>query len=199
MYNIFFNEKLILLTSEKPIDSINFEVIDFDKNLYFTSIINTRKKNIAIVGNDIEEIFKAFKRQFIYLETAGGIVTYNYKDFLFINKYGRWDLPKGKIEPNEEIEHAAIREVEEECGIKNLKIVRNFFVTFHIYFQNNYYHLKKNIFFLMETNFQNPIPQKEEEIIEAKWINLENIDKIRVSTYKTIIMLLDLLEKNFKY
>jgi 8-oxo-dGTP pyrophosphatase MutT (NUDIX family) len=41
-----------------------------------------------------------------------------------ILRLGKWDLPKGKMEKNEEPMICAIREVEEECGIK-AKIIEN--------------------------------------------------------------------------
>ena len=33
-------------------------------------------------------------------------------------KYDDWSLPKGKLEPGETWEQAALREVEEECGLR---------------------------------------------------------------------------------
>jgi 8-oxo-dGTP pyrophosphatase MutT (NUDIX family) len=33
-------------------------------------------------------------------------------------KYGDWSLPKGKVDPGESDEHAALREVEEETGVR---------------------------------------------------------------------------------
>ena len=41
--------------------------------------------------------------------------------YLFIGS-DKWDLPKGKLDKGETIEAAAIREVEEETGVKGLKI-----------------------------------------------------------------------------
>jgi len=45
---------------------------------------------------------------------------------LFIYRFNKWDLPKGKLDNGESVSECAIREVEEECGIANLKIVRIF-------------------------------------------------------------------------
>ena len=47
---------------------------------------------------------------------------FNFKnEILLIFRNGVWDLPKGgKIEYNESYEDAALREVSEETGVKNL-------------------------------------------------------------------------------
>lgn len=41
---------------------------------------------------------------------------------LLIQRNGRWDLPKGKVEPGETLLQAALREVEEETGIKCVSV-----------------------------------------------------------------------------
>jgi 8-oxo-dGTP diphosphatase len=55
------------------------------------------------------------------VEAAGGIVARGSGDTLEIlivhrPRYGDWSLPKGKLEPGETFEQAAIREVAEETG-----------------------------------------------------------------------------------
>ena len=37
---------------------------------------------------------------------------------MLIKRLGLWDFPKGKIEKGEKKKVAAVREVEEECGVK---------------------------------------------------------------------------------
>ena len=37
---------------------------------------------------------------------------------------GCWGLPKGHVEPNESIENAVLRELEEETSIKNVKLIK---------------------------------------------------------------------------
>ena len=59
-----------------------------------------------------------------YLEVnaAGGLVTNSRGEFLLIRRSGLWDLPKGHQEPGEDLEKTALREVEEETGLKGLKL-----------------------------------------------------------------------------
>jgi 8-oxo-dGTP pyrophosphatase MutT (NUDIX family) len=43
---------------------------------------------------------------------AGGLVLNEDKEILMIFRRGFWDLPKGKLDPDETIEHCALREVQ---------------------------------------------------------------------------------------
>jgi 8-oxo-dGTP pyrophosphatase MutT (NUDIX family) len=65
---------------------------------------------------------------------GGGIVTNELGELLMIFRRGKWDLPKGKLDEGESIEDCAIREVEEETGVKNLKLGAKLLVTEHEYF-----------------------------------------------------------------
>ena len=53
---------------------------------------------------------------------AGGLVTNAQGEILWIFRRGFWDLPKGKLDDGETIQSCAIREVEEETGIQNIKL-----------------------------------------------------------------------------
>lgn len=58
--------------------------------------------------------------------SAGGIVfrrNGEVKILLIKDSYGRWALPKGLIEKDESSEDAALREIREETGLKELKII----------------------------------------------------------------------------
>ena len=61
-----------------------------------------------------------------------------------IHRKGQWDLPKGKKEKKESVESCAIREVEEETGVK-VKISHEITAIWHTYMQNGKYILKKNL------------------------------------------------------
>ena len=57
------------------------------------------------------------KTKFKVIRAAGGVVDKEGKTLL-IHRNGLWDLPKGKMERNEDIRSCALREVEEETGVK---------------------------------------------------------------------------------
>ena len=54
--------------------------------------------------------------------SCGGVVIFRGKILLlyknYRNKYEGWVLPKGTVEPGEEYEETAVREVREETGVR---------------------------------------------------------------------------------
>jgi 8-oxo-dGTP diphosphatase len=50
--------------------------------------------------------------------SAGGLVTRRDEVLLICPGKGRWQLPKGHVEPTESREEAAVREVKEETGVQ---------------------------------------------------------------------------------
>lgn len=205
MYKVFFNDSLILVGSEMK-KSLNrdvvqkFQNVDYDVVSQLVTRIETDSEpgsffifNTADDGN-----WRNFKKCFVEIPAAGGLVKDQNNRFLFIKRLGVWDLPKGKIEPGELPEFAAVREVEEECGIKELNVIRQLDSTFHIYRSpflpklNNLV-LKETKWFLMEyCGTDLPVPEVEEDIEEVAWFSLNELDKIYQNTYTSLI---DFLEK----
>ena len=95
------------------------------------------------------------------------------KNFLWIFRNGCWDLPKGKLEPAEDFKTAALREVQEECGLDNqLKISKLLHVSFHTYIQNSKSILKRTHWYKMNYKIvKTPI---EEGIEKAQWFNFKD-------------------------
>lgn len=122
---------------------------------------------------------------------GGGFVQDEHGDLLMIHRRGFWDLPKGKAEPGETIEQTAVREVEEECGIRNVALDSEGFSTFHLYTEAGVVVLKESVWYRMSTQRQRLIPQTEEDITKAEWKSLPISDDIRTSCYASILEVLD--------
>jgi len=120
---------------------------------------------------------------------AGGIVVNPNQEMLWIFRRGFWDLPKGKLDPNETIEVCALREVMEETGISNLILGDLIKTTTHRYFdiyinsevEKTTYWYKMSI-----DKLQNGIPQTEEDIEAIAWVKKEDIAPYLAKTYDTI-------------
>jgi len=127
------------------------------------------------------------------LIAAGGLVLNSNKELLLIFRRGKWDLPKGKMEETETIEDCAIREVKEETGLQQVEIKQFIGTTTHDYFDT---WLKQDVtkishWYLMETHATSQlVPQKNEDIEEAKWVKTSELGKYIEETYPNIIQIL---------
>lgn len=120
---------------------------------------------------------------------AGGLVKSDQNNYLFIFRKGHWDLPKGKVESNEELTDAAIREVNEETGVSGISIVRPLYTTFHTYREQTKSILKRTYWFEMKAEEQPLIPQTEEEISRAIWVEKEAVKELLKHSYDNISLL----------
>jgi 8-oxo-dGTP pyrophosphatase MutT (NUDIX family) len=120
---------------------------------------------------------------------AGGIVVNPNKEILWIFRRGFWDLPKGKLDPNETIEACAIREVMEETGISHLVLGELILTTTHQYHDTylNTQVEKTTYWYAMTTDFfQEGIPQTDEDIEAIAWVKKEALAPYLEKTYDTI-------------
>lgn len=166
-----------------------------DHYLSFVTAVS-KHSSITVSSPDPEFLFTTFFKDFERIQAAGGLVYHPVKDaFLFIYRNGKWDLPKGKIEKNETLTEAAIREVEEECGIRNLKLQQPLLTTYHTFFKYKKYVLKPTFWYAMEyTGNEELIPQIEEGITAVKWIKMEAFDSVLKNTYGNIVDVLNTLK-----
>ncbi|GAB4092019.1 NUDIX hydrolase [Flaviaesturariibacter terrae] len=111
-----------------------------------------------------------WKKLFTVWPTGGGAVRNAAGEFLLIRRLGWWDLPKGKLDPGETLQQCALREVSEETGVGDLRIVKPLTVTYHSYEEGGKRILKENHWFLMETGYTGRLkPQEAEDITECTW------------------------------
>ena len=111
--------------------------------------------------------------------SCGGVPVYfntnNKPEFLLVlhntpHKY--WAFPKGRQNEGETYKETAIREISEETGNKNFKIIKRL-ISDYIYFPKRGTRtiVKKVVFFLVK--FQTPDVKLSSEHINWKWVSFE--------------------------
>ena len=155
MYKVFVNDKPLFLTNQvaKETDFQLFLLESVDIEQLIIKMHNNKIQKANLYYPDEKAILKKIKEKIPVCKAGGGLV-YNKKgEVLFIFRNGKWDLPKGGIEKNEDIEHTAIREVEEETGVKELKIVKILQKTYHVFRRNGKFKLKVTHWYEMTSSY----------------------------------------------
>lgn len=196
MYKVFIENRPIIF-SQNVIKGNNSLVLRSEeiKNLRRTisKIVNANddRQIVVLAGDALEMEFKRLFRGYQKIEAAGGIVKRK-KRYLFIKRNGYWDLPKGKIEKGEDIEQAALREIEEECGIIGPKIKHLVMITYHTYLWKEKNVLKKVYWYEVSySGSKNVTPQWEEGITKVKWFKKKKVQQFRKKMYLSIVDVLD--------
>lgn len=194
MYKVFVNDRPIIFTSSTE-RKYNFSVYEFSAPVLHSLIYKLKDKEIEgayIYTTDLYNEWNSFRNLLDVIIAGGGLVLNKAKDFLFIYRGNKWDLPKGRLEEEEHIEEAAIREVEEECGITDIHIEKFLLKTYHIFFYNGAFRLKETFWYLMHTNYSgNLTPQLEEGITDVKFLNSEGVKEAFKNTYANIKMVFE--------
>ena len=126
---------------------------------------------------------------------AGGIVQNEKGEILLQLRKGKWDLPKGKLDNGESIEDCAVREVEEETGLKNIHLGELIGTTLHNYTEKGKEIEKETFWYDMRVSGeQNLVPQIDEDIHDLKWVRERELSPYLQNTYDNII---DIVEKYF--
>jgi 8-oxo-dGTP pyrophosphatase MutT (NUDIX family) len=196
MYTIFINDKPFVIADSRPqgdafahCKQYTYEPKELKQRIKECEGLSA--KGIILIAEDVESAFNDLYTYFVPIKAAGGVVYNTQKQMLLIKRMGKWDLPKGKIDAGENIEDAAMREVEEECGINGLRIIKPLPTTFHAYKVRNFDFLKITYWFEMHTDFVGLLkPQVEEMITEVKWQALSIADVGDMDTYESIKNLL---------
>ncbi len=195
MYKVFFKDRTVYFGDNfsKVFGRNNGLFYKFNNLQELTELVHAfydlkRIDKLFIFHDDILTLFDEFKACFTYVEAAGGVVMRPDKTFLIMKRNGLWDLPKGKLEKGESNEDAAIREVEEETGLKGLRIVNPILSTFHTYQITEDMRLKKTKWYEMAYDGdEEGTPQEEENITEIRWVEKGKTDFIRKKTYPSVL------------
>lgn len=189
MDKVFFHENLLTFSSHELSEGIKVNLANKKdlRDFVFRWLQDEKRKDVLLYGYDVKQMEKDFKKIFVYVVAAGGVVRNQHNQVLFIKRWARWDLPKGKKEKKETIEDCAVREVEEETGVHDLTVVRELSSSFHLYETADQWYLKKTYWFLMQTSFDgHPTPQKEEDISAVQWMKKEECTDALISTYRSL-------------
>ena len=192
MYKVFVKDALLILTSDLS-DTKNQDYFMLNGNAIQTAIdaLATKKLKLAYIYHpNHEEILKKFTKKIPLQVAAGGVITNKKGQVLFIFRNNKWDLPKGKLDKGESLKEAALREVEEETGVKGLKLENHLKTTYHIFKSSGTYKLKEVHWYAMKTSYDGKLKgQKSEGIAKVKWMGPKKIQKALENSYVNIRML----------
>ena len=195
---IYFNDKPLFLT-----DALNADIepyrhhddavfIDEFSHGGINSMIHEMRQEKVHAGiyfhTNVEELRKAFWKKFMLVKAAGGLVLNEDGEILFIFRRGKWDLPKGKLDEGETLETCAVREVQEETGLKNVQLKKHLVTTYHTYDESGHHILKESWWYLLSASKKEAlVPQTIEQITQIEWVDPRNLEKYVSNTYPSII------------
>lgn len=200
MYKVFYNDRTIFLDDNLP----DMSAVGKDYVCAFENITDLKPQvkqfldpakqgNLYIYHDDQESLLQTFSQCFENISAAGGLVMNRKEEFLVIFRRGKWDLPKGKVEPGERLEQTAVREVQEECGLEGIEIRDPLTSTYHIYEGPGGLILKKTAWYRMfYSGTSDPRPAFTEDITKVQWMKASGLYKIFSNTYASIIEVLQL-------
>jgi 8-oxo-dGTP pyrophosphatase MutT (NUDIX family) len=191
-YRIYINQKVILLTESAPKLAEMYKQLDqqsFDlKSFYLKNAADNSQLYYYVQCDNAKAFLKKIIKSVTLIEAAGGLVKNSKGNYLFIYRNDKWDIPKGKLEKGEKIEECAVREVEEECGIKIDGCGKKIINTYHVYTSRGELVLKKTYWYKMKYKGKAKLkPQLEEGITDVQWFDKNHISTVLDNTFPSIV------------
>ena len=206
MYKIYINDNPLYLMNREEMENVPEEEGEIypytGRKKQLLQVIDRLEKSdtlplTALYAADAASLVSDFESLFEEVSAAGGIVENADDEILFIFRRDRWDLPKGKQEAGETDRESAAREVTEETGLNSPVIREKIGETRHTYKHpvSGKRILKITHWFRMSAPAsQELIPQKEEDIEEAKWMSLPAFIDGKYITFTNIKDILSVYE-----
>ncbi|MEO9257469.1 MAG: NUDIX domain-containing protein [Crocinitomicaceae bacterium] len=199
MYKVFIENRPIIFLTQQDLTTLHNDskaiVVHSLKELF--ERIPTITEALAPIFCVDEKPKKLRKKLFLnykIIPAAGGIVQSG-DNFLFIKRLGFWDIPKGKIDEGEKTKVAAVREIEEECGIKGPIIHKKLIKTFHTYTYKGKKSIKKTTWYhLFYDGNLDTKPQLEEDITEARWFKQSDFEMLKKESFASIKEVIEAFE-----
>ena len=206
IYKIFINETPLFLTNTEGVldawknDDKTLISSYLGKKKFLHPIIDLLEKSkkyscVVICSNDLEKLWQDFQSIYKIIGAAGGVVRNEQNEVLMIFRRNSWDLPKGKIDDGESPEQAAVREIQEETGLNDVKLSKLIAYTYHTYDMNGKRILKKTWWYAMSTTETTLTPQTSEDIEEATWVELTTFLDTNPTIYGSILDVLSAATK----
>ncbi len=196
MYKIYINENCLVFADQNQVQSLgdqNVTVLPFlaGKKMLLNYVDKLEKSagpsTFVLLSSNPKSMFDDFRSIYKQIKAAGGIIYNEEGAILFIERLGRWDLPKGKVDTDEKTREAAIREVKEETGL-DCRVAGKAGVTWHTYFDARSRRiLKKTVWYTMVLIGSSLVAIQEEENITAyRWMKPEPFLNSDLPTYRSI-------------
>ncbi len=194
---IYLNDKTLVLTTSKEAyvlehpDTEGFTcytgATDDHFNLAIQQLELSSIEGVIIEDANEQAIKQQLSAAYLPVDAAGGVAYNESGEILMIFRRGKWDLPKGKRDEDENMEECALREVKEETGLKHLELADKICDTFHIYSQYGEQILKRTAWYKMSGTSKDKLkPQKEENILEARWVKEQDLGPLVDKTYEAV-------------
>ena len=132
--------------------------------------------------------------------SAGGVVcrrfysddpTGNLRILLLQHETGKWMLPKGTIEAGETPEAVALREVAEEAGLHNVRIVADLGEERYMFYwktEDTYYDKTVHYYLMEFLGGEEAAPQSEEGFVRCEWVTFPDaLDRIKYKETRQVV------------
>lgn len=105
---------------------------------------------------------------------------------IYHNIYKSWAWTGGHADGESDLLSTAIRELKEETGVKNVRIINNDIFSLEIICVNGHVkkgkyvssHVHLNLTYLLEVDENEMLRTKEDENSGVEWINIEDLEKV---------------------
>jgi len=184
--NVFLANKMVNLNGLRG--NILIDDVEADQlRKIITQLVDEPFPNVHFVirPHNYKEAKANFMSLFKVINAAGGIVVKD-DQVLMIYRLKKWDFPKGKLDKKESFKNAAVREVEEETGLK-VALSHKVCTTWHTYTFRKKRILKCTKWYAMDClSDKKMAPQKEENIDKVEWFTKRQIKKALSDSYNSI-------------
>jgi len=145
------------------------------------------KQTILKYMNTFEDVLTR-DNEFAHFTASSWVVNKERTKVLMIyhNIYKSWAWTGGHADGDADLLNAAVRELKEETGVENVKVLDDNIFSLEIVCVNGHVkrgkyvssHVHLNVTYLLEVDEAEKLKIKEDENSGVKWINIEDVEKV---------------------